>query len=743
MQVSIVTPLFNRLELTRACIESLQRTLGADDYEWIFVDDGSTDGTREFLRTLPDDGRFRVVLNDAPRGFAANNNLGANLARAPLLCLLNNDTVLLPGWLEPMARLARLLPDVACVGNVQREPVSGLIDHAGVYFQHDRFARHVGKDDPAPPREDYLEWPAVTAACCVIRREVFLRLGGFDEAFLNGCEDMDFCLRAGARGYRHFVANRSVIYHHISSSPGRMRDEAANQRLLHARWFDRLQSDLRARPSRLQARERGWGYLRKHRWQPWRFNGWRFFRALEEILSPRPPSRRLDLVPRLLFQAQDFLRERRTRRTAGPGVAASPEPPVFMLVGNAARSADRSGIPTTVRRLAAAFGRMDAPVRPVMWDHATRTVCLLPPELSVGLDAEALRPDAGDETAPSVYDPAVGDLRRTYTNTPALHELPPDRSLPDGSWIILPEVMPGEQVAPLLDYVRRHRWKLAVILYDLMPNHEPRYFPWGAANAHEGYLRAVGEADLILPISEFVAADWERFVAAKGMPEAECRVCLPGTDLRARPRAEVAPYRDPAAPVRVLCVAAVTPRKNYRVLLAAFEHVFAARPHLRLEVCLVGRPHLFDDDNVPEAVTGFVERHPDKVQWIDRVEYGALCQLYEECDFTVYPSVLEGRGFPIAESLWFGRPCICADTGAMAETAAGGGCVTVDIYHSQVITEAIIALAESPERLATLRAEIARRPLRTWEQYARDLLAELSEPVVERVLVPVLDHASV
>ena len=63
MQVSIVTPLFNRLELTRACQESLERTLAGWDYEWILIDDGSTDGTRDWLRSLPEGGRIRVVLN--------------------------------------------------------------------------------------------------------------------------------------------------------------------------------------------------------------------------------------------------------------------------------------------------------------------------------------------------------------------------------------------------------------------------------------------------------------------------------------------------------------------------------------------------------------------------------------------------------------------------------------------------------------------------------------------------------
>ena len=87
MQISIITSLFNRLDLTRACVDSLRHTLRRWDYEWILIDDGSTDGTREFLRALAgEDGRARVTLNDQPRGFAANNNHGARIARAPLLC---------------------------------------------------------------------------------------------------------------------------------------------------------------------------------------------------------------------------------------------------------------------------------------------------------------------------------------------------------------------------------------------------------------------------------------------------------------------------------------------------------------------------------------------------------------------------------------------------------------------------------------------------------------------------------
>ncbi len=719
MQISLVTPLFNRLDLTRACLESARRTLAGWDYEWIFIDDGSTDGTRDFLRALPDDGgRVRVVFNDAPRGYAANNNHGARLARAPLLGLLNNDLAFLPGWLEPMARVARALPDVACVGNVQREPVSGLIDHAGIYFDPDGEVCHAAKDAPAPPREDYLRWPAVTAACCVVRRQLFLDLGGFDEAFRNGGEDVDFCLRAGTRGYRHFVANRSVVYHHISASPGRKQSEDHNRRLFQERWGERLQTDLRARRTVAEERQEGRRYLRKHVSQPWRYNGWRFCRAVEQTLSPLPPGRTLDLAPRLWFRAQDWWKVGRPQPS--PGQPST----VFLVVGDTVTTTDRTGMPTAVRSLAGACGRLGAPVLPVRWQAATRSLCPLPPEWSVGLDAESLRGEFAPSSA-SIHDPALADWPEGLTDLPPLHELPPGAA-PPGAWIVLPEVPYGGRAEALRDYAHRHGWRLAVILHDALPNNEPAVFPLGIPDAHEAFLRAVAGADLVLPVSEFTAAAWRRFLAAKGLPVPPTTVCVPGADTCARARGAGPRQRDASAPVRMLCVSGVRPRKNHRALLAAFERAVAARPDLELELCLVGKPQLFNEDNVPEAVCSFCNQHPGRVTWIEWVEYSALQSLYEECDFTVFPSVLEGWGLPIVESLWFGKPCICANFGAMAQTAAGGGCLTVDVRDPRALADAILELAGEPERRAALAAEAAGRKLRTWEEYARETLAILA-----------------
>jgi GT2 family glycosyltransferase len=81
---------------------------------------------------------------------------------------------------------------------------------------------------------------AVTGACVVVRRALWEKLGGFDEKFINGCEDVDLCLRAAAAGHVNLVALRSVARHHISSSPGRKLRDEANTRHLVLRWHDTL-----------------------------------------------------------------------------------------------------------------------------------------------------------------------------------------------------------------------------------------------------------------------------------------------------------------------------------------------------------------------------------------------------------------------------------------------------------------------------------------------------------------------
>jgi len=235
-RLSVVVPLYNGLSLTQAMVASLQATLPPGlTHEIILVDDGSTDGTRDWLATLGDP-PFRVVLNERNFGFAGANNRGAAVARGEYLALLNNDLVLNPGWLEPMlAAHARLGRRAGLVGNVQYRCDDGTLDHAGIGVTAQGKIEHLR----VLPKSvgGLCEVFAVTAACCLVRREDFLAADGFDEGFVNGGEDVDLTLKLRARGKCTVVALGSSVRHQVSAArgPTALRDEQ-NSRRLFQRW---------------------------------------------------------------------------------------------------------------------------------------------------------------------------------------------------------------------------------------------------------------------------------------------------------------------------------------------------------------------------------------------------------------------------------------------------------------------------------------------------------------------------
>lgn len=279
-RISFIISVFNGLQFTRACLDSLRQTIGRSDHEVIVVDDVSTDGTREFLARLRTPA-CRVILNETKRNFAANNNAGAAIARGEFLCLLNNDLVLTPGWLEPVLRAFELFPNAGVVGNVQRNPRTRKYDHMGIVFGDSGLPWHFGKHFVFRPYSGYTEWRAVTAACCVIRRSVFLQAGRFDEEYVNGSEDVDLCLRLGKAGYKHYVANDSVVLHYVSSSKGRQSFTTENERRLLARWQTEVQRSITARDRRLAAAN----YVLRFVAQPWRYNGRRLGHAALSLAS--------------------------------------------------------------------------------------------------------------------------------------------------------------------------------------------------------------------------------------------------------------------------------------------------------------------------------------------------------------------------------------------------------------------------------------------------------------------------
>jgi len=233
---SIIIPTWNKVELTMQCLTALASNTGNASFEVIIVDNGSTDGTQEFLSTLGGD--VQLILNKENLGFAKACNQGARVARGKYLVFLNNDTIPQPGWLSSLVSEVDAHPEVGVVGSKLLYP-DGTVQHAGVVrdCQH-LFPYHIYKsfDGSHPVVNRRREFQIVTAACLLIRRSLYEDVGGFDEKYVNGFEDVDLCLKVRERGHVVVYQPRSVVVHLEGQTPGRKQNEDANAARFLDRW---------------------------------------------------------------------------------------------------------------------------------------------------------------------------------------------------------------------------------------------------------------------------------------------------------------------------------------------------------------------------------------------------------------------------------------------------------------------------------------------------------------------------
>jgi O-antigen biosynthesis protein len=247
--VTIIIPVYNRLEFTKKCLESLSRNTPAGSYEIIIVDNGSTDGTTDFLQRQ--EITSKVISNQSNLGFSKACNQGAESAKGDYLVFLNNDTEPQPGWLDALVRIIHDDPAVGAVGSKLLYP-DGTIQHAGVVLVDDRtvhdplVGRHIynGKPSNYPEANKPFCYQALTAAALLIRHSAFLKAGGFDENYWNGYEDLDLCFKLGALGYLLVYTPESVLIHHESKSgPERFSKAGQNICRLHEKWLNKIHPD--------------------------------------------------------------------------------------------------------------------------------------------------------------------------------------------------------------------------------------------------------------------------------------------------------------------------------------------------------------------------------------------------------------------------------------------------------------------------------------------------------------------
>lgn len=245
--VSIIIPTRDRPDLLARCIDSVRERTSYRNFEILIVDNGSTD-TRA-VALLADYAKIKsvtVLRIDAPFNYSALNNEAAAIARGSLLCLLNNDIeVVDPDWLSILSGYA-LQSGVGAVGAALWYP-NDTLQHGGIVLAGEAIAGHMhhllrrGESGYFGRALLAQGVSAVSAACLLVKRDLFDAVGGLDANNLKiSYNDVDFCLKLHAAGYRNVYVPYANLYHYESASRG---SDATGERALRlakeADWMER------------------------------------------------------------------------------------------------------------------------------------------------------------------------------------------------------------------------------------------------------------------------------------------------------------------------------------------------------------------------------------------------------------------------------------------------------------------------------------------------------------------------
>jgi GT2 family glycosyltransferase len=251
--VSIIIPTFEHEDMLRRCVTALGETVPSElEVEVIVVDDASgSPVSEEALEELAIGHPIRVVRNAINLGFVGSINRGAAAAHNEILLFLNNDTIALPGWLEPILTLFVARPDAGVVGGKLVYPDGRLQEAGGVMFS-DASAANYGRGDPNVESSEYAfvrEVDYVSGALLATPRALFESVGGLDTVYGFGYyDDSDYSFTLRRRGRPTLFQPRSVVVHLEGSSAGTSTDsgmkqfQVINRKIFAERWAAELRS---------------------------------------------------------------------------------------------------------------------------------------------------------------------------------------------------------------------------------------------------------------------------------------------------------------------------------------------------------------------------------------------------------------------------------------------------------------------------------------------------------------------
>lgn len=215
MATSIIILTFNKLEFTKKCIESIRKYTKNQSYEIIVVDNNSTDGTVQYLKSQAD---LKVIDNKQNVGFPKGCNLGIGISKKENdILLLNNDTIVTSNWLENLNKCLNSDKLIGAVGPITNS--SPYYQEVNVKFENSDQMQEIAKNINISNKELWEERQKLIGFCMLIKREALEKVGLLDEEFSPGnYEDDDYSIRLIKNGYRLILAKDTFIYHYGGAS---------------------------------------------------------------------------------------------------------------------------------------------------------------------------------------------------------------------------------------------------------------------------------------------------------------------------------------------------------------------------------------------------------------------------------------------------------------------------------------------------------------------------------------------
>ncbi len=374
---------------------------------------------------------------------------------------------------------------------------------------------------------------------------------------------------------------------------------------------------------------------------------------------------------------------------------------IYYWVDHTARYPSNTGIQRVVRMLAKSLIVNKFNLIPVIWDAKGKKLIEAPISAKKNI---------------SKYNGPLSSGWKKFSNTP----------FKENDWFLCPELT-HEHSSLIVKFCKHHSLRMAWIFYDAIPVKVKEFYNDEVTKNHEEYMKIFSKVNKVLSISHTSNYDLLNFLTSKNINSYELDkkilpVELPGEFLQKR-NIDIKKLvrKNNKNTINILCVGTVEPRKNHLNLIKAIK-LLNSKSDSKIIFTIAGNSPY---SNLKMQVLSELQDMPNST-WVNSPSDSDLQKLYEESTFTVYPSIEEGFGLPILESLWNGKPCICSSESAMGEVAKEGGCLTTDVKKPKSLCRAMITLINNTDKYNQLVLESVNRSFKSWNEYSNEIIYHLS-----------------